>query len=41
MTGRSRTAALAHLDFSAAELAEIDRHAVQGQINLWAPSSDA
>jgi L-glyceraldehyde 3-phosphate reductase len=34
-------AALSHLDFSEAELAEIDRHAVEGQINLWAPSSNA
>jgi L-glyceraldehyde 3-phosphate reductase len=34
-------AALARLDFTAAELADIDRHAVEGQINLWAPSSDA
>jgi L-glyceraldehyde 3-phosphate reductase len=34
-------AALAHLDFSAAELAEIERHAVEGQINLWASSSNA
>jgi L-glyceraldehyde 3-phosphate reductase len=38
---KENVAALAHLDFSAAELAEIDRHAVEGQINLWAPSSDA
>jgi L-glyceraldehyde 3-phosphate reductase len=34
-------AALANLDFSAEELAEIDRHAVEGNINIWAPSSDA
>jgi L-glyceraldehyde 3-phosphate reductase len=34
-------AALANLDFSAEELAEIDRHAVEGDINIWAPSSDA
>jgi L-glyceraldehyde 3-phosphate reductase len=34
-------AALAHLDFSEAELAEIESHAVEGHINLWAPSSDA
>jgi L-glyceraldehyde 3-phosphate reductase len=34
-------AALAHLDFSEAELAEIENHAVEGHINLWAPSSDA
>jgi L-glyceraldehyde 3-phosphate reductase len=34
-------AALQNLEFSADELAEIDRHAVDGAINLWAPSSDA
>ena len=34
-------AALENLDFSDAELAEIDRHAVDSGINLWAPSSDA
>jgi L-glyceraldehyde 3-phosphate reductase len=34
-------AALAHLDFGEAELAEIERSAVEGQINLWAPSSNA
>jgi L-glyceraldehyde 3-phosphate reductase len=34
-------AALAHLAFSEAELAEIDSQAVEGHINLWAPSSDA
>jgi L-glyceraldehyde 3-phosphate reductase len=34
-------AALANLDFSAEELAQIDRHAVEGNINIWAPSSDA
>jgi L-glyceraldehyde 3-phosphate reductase len=34
-------AALDNLDFSAAELAEIDRHAVDSGINLWAESSDA
>ena len=33
--------ALQNLDFSAEELAEIDRHAVESGINLWAPSSDA
>ncbi len=32
-------AALARLDFSAEELAEIDRHAREGGINLWAASS--
>ena len=34
-------AALARLDFDADELAEIDRHAREGGINLWASSSDA
>ena len=34
-------AALENLDFSDAELAEIDRYAVDSGINLWAPSSDA
>jgi aryl-alcohol dehydrogenase-like predicted oxidoreductase len=34
-------AALSKLEFSADELAEIDRHAVDGRINIWAPSSDA
>ncbi|MCW3032028.1 MAG: L-glyceraldehyde 3-phosphate reductase [Solirubrobacteraceae bacterium] len=33
-------AALARLDFSAEELAEIDRHAVEGDVNLWASSSE-
>jgi L-glyceraldehyde 3-phosphate reductase len=33
--------ALANLDFSAGELAEIDRHAVDSGIDLWAPSSNA
>ena len=33
--------ALQNLDFSAEELAEIDRHAVESGINLWAASSDA
>jgi L-glyceraldehyde 3-phosphate reductase len=32
--------ALANLDFSAEELAEIDRHATDSGINLWAGSSD-
>ncbi len=32
-------AALKHLDFSAGELAEIDRHAVDSDMNLWAASS--
>jgi L-glyceraldehyde 3-phosphate reductase len=31
--------ALAKLDFSADELAEIDRHATDGHVNLWARSS--
>ena len=34
-------AALDKLDFSADELAEIDSHAVESGINLWAQSSDA
>ena len=34
-------AALDRLDFSDDELAEIDRHAVDAGINLWATSSDA
>ncbi|MOA65115.1 L-glyceraldehyde 3-phosphate reductase [compost metagenome] len=34
-------AALDNLAFSAEELAEIDRHAVEGGINLWEkPSTD-
>jgi L-glyceraldehyde 3-phosphate reductase len=34
-------AALKHLEFSAAELADIDRYALDGGLNLWAKSSDA
>jgi Co/Zn/Cd efflux system component len=34
-------AALDHLAFEPAELAEIDRFAVEGDVNLWAPSSNA
>ena len=34
-------AALSNLDFSPDELAEIERHAVDSGINIWAPSSDA
>ncbi len=34
-------AALERLQFTAEELAEIDRHAVDSAINIWAPSSDA
>jgi L-glyceraldehyde 3-phosphate reductase len=34
-------AALAALEFTADELAEIDRSATDGGINIWAPSSDA
>jgi L-glyceraldehyde 3-phosphate reductase len=34
-------AALDRLDFTADELAEIDRHAVDSGINLWAASSQA
>ena len=38
---RENVAALAHLDFSAEELAEIDRYAVEGGVNLWdRPSTD-
>jgi L-glyceraldehyde 3-phosphate reductase len=33
--------ALNRLDFSAAELAEIDRYAQEGKLNLWATSSEA
>ncbi len=34
-------AALAKLEFTAAELGDIDRHARDSDINIWAPSSDA
>jgi L-glyceraldehyde 3-phosphate reductase len=34
-------AALERLDFDDAELLEIDRHAVDGGVNIWAASSDA
>ena len=34
-------AALDNLDFTDEELAEIDRHAVEGGINLWQESSSA
>ena len=34
-------AALDHLAFAPAELAEIDRYAVEGGVNLWAESSNA
>jgi L-glyceraldehyde 3-phosphate reductase len=34
-------AALQRLDFDAEELAEIDRHAQEGEINIWADSSQA
>ena len=33
--------ALTRLDFSDAELAEIDRHATEGNVNLWQPPSGA
>ena len=33
--------ALEHLDFSPDELAEIDQHAVEAGINIWAASSDS
>jgi L-glyceraldehyde 3-phosphate reductase len=32
--------ALGNLQFSAAELEQIDRHAVEGNLNLWAASSE-
>nr|MBA2579194.1 aldo/keto reductase [Euzebyaceae bacterium] len=34
-------AALENLAFTEAELAEIDQHATEGDVNLWAASSDA
>jgi L-glyceraldehyde 3-phosphate reductase len=34
-------AALEHLGFEPAELAEIDRFALEGDVDLWAPSSNA
>jgi L-glyceraldehyde 3-phosphate reductase len=34
-------AALDHLDFTPDELAEIDRHASESGINIWAESSSA
>jgi L-glyceraldehyde 3-phosphate reductase len=34
-------AALDHLAFAPAELAEIDRFAVEGGVNMWAESSKA
>jgi L-glyceraldehyde 3-phosphate reductase len=34
-------AALENLDFTPEELAEIERHALDSAINIWAPSSDA
>jgi len=37
----TNVAALDHLEFSAEELAEIDRHAVDAGINIWQQSSDA
>ncbi|WP_175676462.1 L-glyceraldehyde 3-phosphate reductase [Burkholderia ambifaria] len=38
---RENVGALKHLEFSADELAEIDRHATEGGINLWEkPSTD-
>jgi L-glyceraldehyde 3-phosphate reductase len=33
--------ALDYLDFTAEELAEIDRHAVDGNLNIWAASSES
>ncbi|MBV9818312.1 MAG: L-glyceraldehyde 3-phosphate reductase [Solirubrobacterales bacterium] len=37
----SNVAALDDLDLDEGELAEIDRHAVEGQVNIWAASSEA
>ncbi|MFP3617115.1 aldo/keto reductase, partial [Paraburkholderia sp. SIMBA_050] len=38
---RENVGALKNLEFSADELAEIDRHATEGGINLWEkPSTD-
>ena len=37
---RQNVGALGQLSFGAEELAEIDRHAVDGGLNLWARSSD-
>ena len=37
----NNVAALARLDFNQDELAEIDRYAQDGEVNIWAPSSDA
>jgi len=34
-------AAVENLDFDDAELAEIDRYAVDGSLNIWASSSEA
>jgi L-glyceraldehyde 3-phosphate reductase len=34
-------AAVDHLEFDDAELAEIDRYAVDGSLNIWASSSEA
>jgi L-glyceraldehyde 3-phosphate reductase len=34
-------AALANLDFDDAELAELDRYAIDGSLNIWAASSEA
>ena len=33
--------ALSNLDFTAEELVEIERYAVDSGINIWSPSSDA
>jgi len=37
----NNVAALARLDFDPDELEEIDRYAQEGEINIWAPSSEA
>jgi L-glyceraldehyde 3-phosphate reductase len=48
LIGASRSAqieesigALSRLDFTPGELQQIDRHAIEGKLNLWAKSSDA
>jgi L-glyceraldehyde 3-phosphate reductase len=33
--------ALDNLEFSSDDLSQIDRHAVEGDINIWSTSSDA
>jgi L-glyceraldehyde 3-phosphate reductase len=38
---QNNVAALDRLDFTPDELEEIDRYAQEGEVNIWAPSSDA